>query len=192
MKIRWPDLSGITGRTRPIAGSSITWHARMVSHWRTLFPITKNTMKPTGRTTGTGEKRMRAGTAGWKAVPEKQAVLALRKRQMKNAFLMLLMSQGSPMIYAGDETGNSQGGNNNAWCQITLWAGRTWNQNKSAQEMLEFVKCAIAFRKAPSDPSSGPADPRYGLQVFGFAGAFLSPASGPGFPPWTGTAEASV
>lgn len=95
-----------------------------------------------------GRKENESWNCGVEGSTRKQAVLALRKRQMKNAFLMLLMSQGSPMIYAGDETGNSQGGNNNAWCQDNPVGWTDWNQNKSAQEMLEFVKCAIAFRKA--------------------------------------------
>ena len=41
----------------------------------------------------------------------------MRERQIRNAFLMVLLSQGVPMIYGGDEFGNSQNGNNNAYCQ---------------------------------------------------------------------------
>ena len=47
----------------------------------------------------------------------KKTVRGLRLQQLKNAFLLLLLSQGTPLIFQGDEFGNSQKGNNNAWCQ---------------------------------------------------------------------------
>ena len=47
----------------------------------------------------------------------KKKVQELRLQQMKNAFLLLLFSQGTPMILAGDEFGNSPRGNNNPYCQ---------------------------------------------------------------------------
>ena len=48
---------------------------------------------------------------------QKAADQQMRERQIRNAFLMVLLSQGVPMIYGGDEFGNSQNGNNNAYCQ---------------------------------------------------------------------------
>lgn len=71
----------------------------------------------------------------------------LRERQLRNAFLMLLTSQGSPVIYAGDECGNSQGGNNNAWCQDNPTGWVTWSTRKADKELRSFVQKAIAFRK---------------------------------------------
>ena len=44
-------------------------------------------------------------------------ILAARARRKRNMMATLLLSQGTPMILAGDEIGNSQGGNNNAYCQ---------------------------------------------------------------------------
>lgn len=63
----------------------------------------------------------------------KVSVRQMRERQIKNAFLMMLLSQGVPMIYHGDEFGNSQSGNNNAYCQDnatgwTDWKGLSRNQ----------------------------------------------------------------
>ena len=46
------------------------------------------------------------------------AVKKMRDQQIKNAFLMLLLSQGTPVIYGGDEFCNSQNGNNNAWLSL--------------------------------------------------------------------------
>ena len=48
----------------------------------------------------------------------------MRERQIRNAFLMVLLSQGVPMIYGGDEFGNSQNGNNNAYCQDNRLVGK--------------------------------------------------------------------
>ena len=78
----------------------------------------------------------------------KRKVLELRKKQMKNAMLMLFFSQGTPMLLAGDEFGNSQSGNNNPNCQDNEITWLNWNQQKSNAEFYRFVKASIAFRKA--------------------------------------------
>ncbi len=75
-------------------------------------------------------------------------VLALRQRQIKNALLMLYLSQGTPMLLAGDEFGNSQKGNNNPYCQDNAISWLNWNQRKENEETFLFVKELIAFRKA--------------------------------------------
>ena len=71
----------------------------------------------------------------------------LRERQVRNAFLLMLLSQGVPAIYGGDEMGNSQGGNNNAWCQDNETAWIQWSRKKADRRLREFVKDAIQFRK---------------------------------------------
>lgn len=84
---------------------------------------------------------------GAEGVTRKKAVHHLRMQQLKNAFLMLLTSQGTPMIYGGDEFLNSQKGNNNAWCQDNRTGWVNWNIGKEGRELLEFVKQLIRFRK---------------------------------------------
>ena len=76
----------------------------------------------------------------------KLAVRQMRERQMRNAFLMMILSQGTPMIYAGDETGNSQEGNNNAWCQDNPVGWTDWKGLKRNASLFAFVKNALAFR----------------------------------------------
>ena len=78
----------------------------------------------------------------------KKKILELRARQLRNAMLMLFLSQGTPVLLAGDEFGNSQNGNNNAYCQDNETSWLNWNFNKWDQELLNFVKHVIAFRKA--------------------------------------------
>lgn len=61
---------------------------------------------------------------------------------------MLLLSQGTPMIYAGDEFGHTCRGNNNPYCQDNEISWLNWNLVKKNKEILEFVKEVIQFRKA--------------------------------------------
>ena len=77
----------------------------------------------------------------------KRAIMRSRMNQIRNAFMMLLCSQGTPMILAGDEFGNSQLGNNNAYCHDDNITWLNWNHTKSEQDILDFVKKLIAFRK---------------------------------------------
>lgn len=77
----------------------------------------------------------------------KQGIRAARERQLRNAFLMLLLSQGVPMIYGGDEIGNSQEGNNNAYCQDNAIGWIDWRGLKKNESLFQFVKEVIAFRK---------------------------------------------
>lgn len=77
----------------------------------------------------------------------KQSIRQLRKKQMRNAWLLLLLSQGTPLIYGGDEFGNSQNGNNNAYCQDNETGWTDWQSFKKNEDMTEFVKAALAFRK---------------------------------------------
>uniref|UniRef100_UPI0006D05594 alpha amylase C-terminal domain-containing protein n=1 Tax=Clostridium sp. NkU-1 TaxID=1095009 RepID=UPI0006D05594 len=79
---------------------------------------------------------------------KRKKVMELRKKQLRNAFLLLLLSQGTPLIMAGDEFGNSQSGNNNAYCQDNEVSWLNWNLVRTNRDLLEFVKAVIAFRKA--------------------------------------------
>jgi len=72
----------------------------------------------------------------------------LRLKQMKNAVAMLLVSQGTPMILAGDEMANTQWGNNNAYCQDNEISWIDWNLLKNNQELFNFFSKMIAYRKS--------------------------------------------
>ena len=84
---------------------------------------------------------------GVEGATRKKAILELRYKRMKEAIAVLMISQGVPLLLAGDEFGNSQQGNNNAYCQDNRigWVNwKTLNQNK---EYFEEVKRMIAFRR---------------------------------------------
>lgn len=77
----------------------------------------------------------------------KKGVLELRKRQVKNAFCLLLLTQGTPCILAGDEFANTQNGNNNIYCQDNETGWLVWKQGEWEQELGAFVKELLALRK---------------------------------------------
>ncbi len=68
---------------------------------------------------------------------------ALRRKQVRNLFTTLLLSQGVPMICAGDEIGRTQKGNNNAYCQDNDINWVDWDLTQEKKELLEFVRSMI-------------------------------------------------
>ncbi len=71
----------------------------------------------------------------------------LRAKQKRNFLATLLLSQGVPMLLAGDEFGRSQRGNNNAYCQDNEVSWIDWRLSEANADLLEFVKLLIAIRK---------------------------------------------
>ena len=78
----------------------------------------------------------------------KASIRALRQVQLRNAFALTILSRGIPLIYAGDEFGNSQKGNNNAYCQDNALGWVDWKGSGRFDWLRDFVKQLIAFRKA--------------------------------------------
>ncbi len=78
----------------------------------------------------------------------KKRVLQMRYRQLRNAFVLLFLSQGTPLVYGGDEMGNTQSGNNNVYCQDNELSWINWKLGKTGSFLPKYVKKLIAFRKA--------------------------------------------
>jgi isoamylase len=76
------------------------------------------------------------------------AVNRLRSKQIKNALCILLASRGVPMILSGDEMGNTQRGNNNAYCQDNEISWIDWRDLERNAELYRFAKAMIRFRHA--------------------------------------------
>ncbi len=64
----------------------------------------------------------------------------LRARQQRNFIATLMLSQGVPMLQAGDEMGRTQRGNNNAYCQDNKTTWLNWNLDESRERLLEFTR----------------------------------------------------
>jgi glycogen operon protein len=75
------------------------------------------------------------------------AINTLRRRQKRNFFAMLLLSQGVPMLLAGDEMGRTQGGNNNAYCQDNEISWLNWNLQPEDRELFDFVCHLLQLRR---------------------------------------------
>lgn len=77
----------------------------------------------------------------------KKKVMDMRSKQIRNSWLLTFLCQGTPLILAGDEFGNSKNGNNNAYCQDNEISWLNWSQAKSNRDILEFARAVIRFRK---------------------------------------------
>ncbi len=77
----------------------------------------------------------------------KKYIAAIRKRQWRNAMLMLFLAQGVPLVWAGDEMCNSQNGNNNAYCQDNPVGWLNWKNEKTHEKEIDFVRRLIRFRR---------------------------------------------
>ena len=75
------------------------------------------------------------------------AILALRKRLMKNACAILLCSRGTPMFLSGDEFADTRYGHNNPYCQDNLISWLDWSLLKKNKDLFDFCQYMIRFRK---------------------------------------------
>jgi glycogen operon protein len=89
-----------------------------------------------------------SGNYGYEGGTKDAKIDALRKRQIKNFLLTLLVSRGVPMLLGGDEFRRTQGGNNNAYCQDNETSWIDWIHLEQHQEIYRFAQGMIAFRRA--------------------------------------------
>jgi isoamylase len=92
-----------------------------------------------------GDSNNRSWNCGAEGDTNDQAIIKLRARQMRNLLVTLFLSQGIPMLVAGDELGKTQKGNNNAYCQDNDISWIDWQQMD--KDLLGFVQSLIGFRK---------------------------------------------
>jgi len=95
-----------------------------------------------------GESHNRSWNCGVEGPTDDPAIRALRLRQMRNFLATLLFSQGVPMLLAGDETGRTQRGNNNAYCHDNEISWVSWELDDEAAALLDFTRRVIAIRNA--------------------------------------------
>ncbi|MDO5547236.1 MAG: glycogen debranching protein GlgX [Eubacteriales bacterium] len=94
-----------------------------------------------------GENNNNSWNCGVEGQTDDIYVNNLRCRMQKNAIAVLMCSRGTPMILAGDEFGNSQFGNNNAYCQDNEISWLDWSLLDKNRDLFEFFKYMIHFRK---------------------------------------------
>ena len=94
-----------------------------------------------------GDNHNLSWNCGAEGPTEDPAVKSLRQRQKRNLLATVLISQGVPMIRAGDELGLSQAGNNNAYCQDNEISWLNWSLDEDKQEFLKFCRKLCALRR---------------------------------------------
>ena len=113
-----------------------------------LFSYNRKHNEANGEANRDGNDWNYSANYGEEGKSRKRAVTNDRVRQIRNAFALLLLSKGVPLIYEGDEVGNSKDGNNNTWCQDNDTAYVTWGRSKRDQGIREFVQKLLAFRRS--------------------------------------------
>jgi isoamylase len=93
-----------------------------------------------------GTSDNRSWNCGAEGPTDDPAIKALRDRQMRNLLATLLLSQGTPMLLAGDEFARTQMGNNNAYCQDNEISWLNWDLQEKGKSLLQFVQTVCALR----------------------------------------------
>jgi glycogen operon protein len=94
-----------------------------------------------------GSSDNRSWNCGAEGPTDDKDILALRERQKRNMLATLLLSQGTPMLLAGDEFGRTQQGNNNAYCQDSEISWVNWAFDDAAKDLLTFTTRLIELRR---------------------------------------------
>lgn len=142
------DLYAHSGRLPTNSINFITCHDGFTLHDLVSYNSKHNEANGENNRDGTNENY--SWNCGHEGKTEDSLILALRKRQAKNLLAILLLSQGVPMILAGDEVLQTQRGNNNGYCQDNELSWFDWNLVESNADMLQFVQRLIALRKRHS------------------------------------------
>jgi glycogen operon protein len=100
-----------------------------------------------GENNNDGANDNNSWNCGWEGATDDPGINALRNRQVKNAFALLMVSQGVSMMLMGDEMANTQEGNNNMYCHDSPLSWLDWSQLSKRPDLFRFFKNCIAFRK---------------------------------------------
>ncbi|MCB8874557.1 glycogen debranching protein GlgX [Acidisoma silvae] len=93
-----------------------------------------------------GSSDNRSWNCGAEGPTDDAEINALRERQIRNMLTTLLLSQGTPMLLAGDEFGRTQQGNNNAYCQDSEISWLNWQIEEKGQSLIAFVRKLTTLR----------------------------------------------
>ena len=133
------------GGRRPYASINfITAHDGFCLHDLVSYNEKHNEANGEGNKDGTDYNL--SWNCGIEGPTDNQEVAKLRERQKRNFIATLILSQGVPMLLAGDEIGRTQKGNNNAYCQDNEISWIDWDLDKPRQELLEFTRLLTQLR----------------------------------------------
>jgi glycogen operon protein len=99
-----------------------------------------------GENNNDGTSDNRSWNCGFEGPTDDPTIVALRERQKRNLLATLLLSQGVPMLLAGDEFGRTQQGNNNAYCQDNEISWLDWNLSEGGGALIALVRKLTGLR----------------------------------------------
>ena len=139
------DLYARSGR-RPYASVNfVTAHDGFTL--RDLVSYNSKHNEANGEDNRDGTDNNRSWNCGAEGPTDDSEINRLRARQKRNLIATLFLSQGVPMLLAGDEIGHTQSGNNNAYCQDNEISWLDWDPQRVDREFLAFVQRVIMLRK---------------------------------------------
>ena len=138
-----PDLYRDDSRNPTASINFITAHDGFTLHDLVSYDEKHN--EANGENNNDGESHNRSWNCGAEGPTDDPEIIKLRHQQKRNLLATLFLSQGVPMLVAGDEFGRTQGGNNNAYCQDNEVSWLDWEN--ADQSLLEFTQKLIELRK---------------------------------------------
>jgi isoamylase len=138
------DLYQESGRFPHASVNFITAHDGFTL--RDLVSYNEKHNEANGEDSRDGESHNRSWNCGVEGPTDDPEVNALRRRQQRNFLTTLFLSQGVPMVVAGDELGRTQGGNNNAYCQDNEVSWVDWKNVDG--DLLAFTRRLAQLRRA--------------------------------------------
>ncbi|MBV9440069.1 MAG: glycogen debranching protein GlgX, partial [Candidatus Eremiobacteraeota bacterium] len=140
------DLFNVHGRKPWASVNFVTAHDGFTLYDLVSYDAKHN--EDNGENNADGSPDNRSWNCGAEGPSDDPAILALRARQMRNLLAALLLSQGTPLLQAGDEFGRTQQGNNNAYCQDNAisWIDWTLAERAEGRALVSFVQKLTALR----------------------------------------------
>ena len=141
------DLFQHDGRRPQASINFITAHDGFPLHDLVSYSVKHN--EANGEENHDGTDHNISWNCGVEGATDAQRVNALRQRQKKNLLATLLLSQGVPMLVAGDEMGRTQHGNNNAYCQDNTVSWVDWGLSSAEKNraLLDFTRMLLSLRR---------------------------------------------
>jgi isoamylase len=137
------DLYQTNGRSPHASINFITAHDGFTLN--DLVSYNEKHNEANGEDNRDGESHNRSYNCGVEGETDDPEILQLRQRQRRNFLVTLMLSQGVPMLLAGDEMGRSQNGNNNPYCQDNELSWIDWDLQR--EPLLTFTRQLIEFRR---------------------------------------------
>ncbi len=141
-----PDLYAWAGRSPATSINFITAHDGFTL--MDLVSYNEKHNEANGENNNDGGNDNDSWNCGWEGPTDDPGINALRRRQIKNAIAILMVSQGVPMLLMGDEVGRTKNGNNNTYCHDNELNWLDWGLKTKNADLFTFTQRCIAFRRA--------------------------------------------